>query len=341
MKHPGKIIVLIYLYAILHPHFLAANTGSILIWNAFTPPGQSEWKNLLLAIDHYLPEYRITNTQTVDPAVLKLELENIDTLLLPVTFTNSDADEDITLAETIRSFANVFENFVNNGGKLVLMGADDSVLRNLQLIDATYRGTKESPRLQASNLSHPLFEGVKTMEFEGSEDTYYYSLGSGSTDTQVLIKYQKYSVLAHRTLGAGHVILLGYDLETYDPLSAQIVTNALKKTLCLFSVRLTQSEEEYTIGQTVTAQIAFDYTCKDQIAAELRVWYSPEKGKYSAIVKMPFNVTLREGDSFVDTYTFLLGQETLIGGHEIGFTLLDLITGETIRADAIVFKVVR
>lgn len=317
MKRTFIFTILCYLFSLSAPAWAASR--ALLVWDAYHI---KYWGEIETIIDRNLPGYTASKTKTTDPTKLAEELVGIDAFIIPEQKPNDDEDE---MQAHLKALTNVFRTYVEQGGRIVLLGADDDLLPGFTLLDATFAGSKNQPKLIVSDLKSPLLEGVQSPVITGNEDTYYYTLNENS-ETISVIKYQQYTVEAIKRIGKGTIVLLGYEFEEYDSLSGRIAANAISREDCYFVLNLTglQLTQDYS---TIQASMEITSHCPTLNTIEIMAWYSPSMGLNLPVEDGHFEVDLYDGDSFTTKFTWNIDPTKLGNTHRIGVNVLHPITG--------------
>lgn len=128
--------------------------------------------------------------------------------------------------ELIRSYGKVLNQFVRQGGSVVLTGTHEfGALQQLGLFDLDY-GYYCKERSVGQTLSeHPVFQGVGT---DFSTEVYQYPLDISDPAFVTLAEVRGYPFMGYKQLGAGKVVYLGLEYYLDEPQSARLLTNVLR-----------------------------------------------------------------------------------------------------------------
>lgn len=204
---------------------------SILVYTQYadvTGIVNNEWYNTMGAInDTYGTNYYYTNL--TDYTNLATELPNYDILLIPEQENNNSAG----LTSIGTAWASTLTDFVTNGGIVVLMacfesgenGATSHIYNASGLMHINAINTASwGFNLNLVNTSDALARGVAStwsaadgsVTFDTTEHTSVVEDDGGDT------------LVVHKIIGQGHVVLLGFDLFTRDINYDQLLGNAIR-----------------------------------------------------------------------------------------------------------------
>jgi len=185
----------------------------------------TEWPNTLAALDSAYTSYNLTETTTTDPGTLADELVGKHVFLVPEQ--DSATTSDLETAGT--AFADVLDGFAVSGGTVIVTGEYSEwsgFLSATGLLDSDYQTVyymgEDLPVLQPS---HPLAEGLGAT-IVGMDATSAYSVGPEAT--VVVGDGSGNAIVAARQMGAGAVVVMGFDYYTWDASSATILANAVR-----------------------------------------------------------------------------------------------------------------
>ena len=194
----------------------------VVAWTAVTDTAQ-EYPNTLAALNAYYTSYNLTETTTTDPGQLEAVLEGRHVLLLPEPELSSTA----ALEAQGEAFADVLHDFVSAGGTVVALcewANYQGFLRAAGLMDATFVGPLGGTATVALP-SHPLATGLGATAAY-ADATGVYEVGPGVAT--VVEAGDGTAVVAARQLGAGAVVLIGYDYYEYNDDASRILANAVQ-----------------------------------------------------------------------------------------------------------------
>jgi hypothetical protein len=209
------------------PEWLASQARSsvqMLAWVRYTDYDQ-EYPNTLAAISQYFSDYAVTESSTLDPAVLAAELAGKDVLLLP----EPEEGTTVELEAAGAAFQTTLQGFVSSGGVVVATCewlAREGFMRSAALLDAQWVRDSSSGDLTVADAGHPLAAGLGST-VPGAISTASYVIGDADVQ-QVVIDSSGDPVVAARDIGTGHVVLIGYDYFYYNNDAARIIANAVQ-----------------------------------------------------------------------------------------------------------------
>ena len=212
-----------------------------------------EYQNTIAAINQYYTNYNLTEINTTIASSLATALVNKDVLLIAETETG--------LPSVYATFATVLQNFVTSGGTVIFCGADPTdaqCMFNTGLFSGSGLGSFGGGMVNVGP-SHPIMNGVSASPVSQNATFRYNITNTNKVD---LLTYLGNTVTCYRNLGAGKVILVGYDYfsNTNADASRQIA-NAVEwgATGSLPSwLRLTSSNGTVTPADTSVIGVTFD-----------------------------------------------------------------------------------
>ena len=185
-----------------------------------------EYPNTIAAIDRFTDAFRIVETSTEDPATLAAELVGEDILLIPEQIVNG-FDQGVV-------FADVLTDFVENGGIVLALAVQAGhMMRGAGLMDATTTGGLNGQTLSIVDAGHFLLAGVvPPVVAPGATNTW----ALGDPDAEVVLTQESNGapVVAVREVGAGGVLLLGFDYFQSNDNVDRIVANAVEGSVTFF-----------------------------------------------------------------------------------------------------------
>lgn len=205
---------------------------SILVYTEFadtiTAAPNSEFRNTLDSIKAtYGEKFRYDNL--TDYANLAVELPNYDVFLIP--------EQELLYAQNITDIVaawnGLLDEFVNNGGILIVMDC------------YTYSGLENGPTFQLLNatgiveITNPLAGSAWTNNLVNTSDALARGVSSSwsapdgsvyfeTTDCEVVVDDGTHAVVAHKIMGKGHIVLLGFDLFDRETNSDILLANAIR-----------------------------------------------------------------------------------------------------------------
>jgi PKD repeat protein len=190
----------------------------------------TEWPNTLAALDSAYSYYNLTETTTTDPGTLADQLVGKHVFLVPEQ--ENATTSDLETAGT--AFSDVLDNFVVSGGTVVVLmessyfdgtGDYEGFLNATGLMPVDYLQYNNYDTLSVVAPAHPLMSGVPST-FDGEDAFGTYEVGPQAT---VLVESSTGdAVVAARQIGAGAVVLVGFDFYAYNADIATILANAVR-----------------------------------------------------------------------------------------------------------------
>lgn len=202
-----------------------ADDTPVLVWTPFADADQ-ELVNTLAALAQYGEDYVTETCGSINPATLAAALDTHELLLIPEPEEASDA----LLHSLGGQLATTLQGFVAGGGTVVALCEWDGrqgLLTASGLITTTMVGAyyDDATAFDVALPDHPLAEGLGSTLASASA-TASYEIGSPGVDA-VVTDAAGHAVVAARDLGAGHVVLIGYDYFSYHDDAARLLANAL------------------------------------------------------------------------------------------------------------------
>jgi DNA-binding beta-propeller fold protein YncE len=206
------------------PEAFAHLTGdiNILAWTGYTDYYE-EYANTLNAIAQYAT-FSLVETTTEDPVTLGSLLVAADVFLVP--------EQEMTGYSTMFNmgiaWATVLQNFVTNGGTVVVLehcGQAYGVLVGSGLMDITFMYCDWNNWLEVVESGHPLVDDVPN-PFYGLNGTAFFS----ATDGETIVQRQGASEIsvAAKEMGNGRIALIGFDFYSYNDDMARLLANAVQ-----------------------------------------------------------------------------------------------------------------
>lgn len=157
------------------------------------------------------------------------------------------------VAEQVRAFGKVLNQFVKQGGVVIMTGTHEfSALQQLDLFDLDYGYYCKERSIGQTQPEHPLFQGVGA---EFSAEVYQYPLDISDPGFVTLADVRGYPFMGYKSLGTGKVIYLGLEYYFDEPQSARLLTNALRWAA---KPRVKRSEVVLYAGKGYQKPNAFD-----------------------------------------------------------------------------------
>jgi hypothetical protein len=201
---------------------------SILVYNEFTDKDQ-EFVNTMSAIEtYYNQEFHYENLTDYNKLDSKLSDHHI-LLILEQENTNSSITKKIG-----NEWATSLNNFVDSGGVVILtdfrntsindVGLTSHIYNNSGLMEISgFSASASSSTLYQENSSSALARGIST------EWTTTYSVSFTTTDyTYSIVDDGTNPVVAHKVMGKGHIVLLGFDMFETEGNCSTILANSIR-----------------------------------------------------------------------------------------------------------------
>ncbi|MFH6983574.1 Ig-like domain-containing protein [Marinoscillum luteum] len=194
----------------------------ILAWTTFVDMDQ-EYINTINAISQYYSDYQLSTTITTSAAELGNMLDTVDVFLIP---EQEDGGSLSYFYDLGVSWSEVIRSFVKGGGTIILCGDHESgeILNASGLMHMAYAANAYGNALTLEDSTHYLTAGV-TGHVTGQNATFVVSLSD--TLASNLISYSDYAAVAHRRIGRGDVVYIGYDYYAYNDNAARVISNAV------------------------------------------------------------------------------------------------------------------
>ena len=179
-----------------------------------------EYQHTLDAINQNFTGYNLTTINTTNASVLQASLVNKDIFLM--------TEPESGTPSVYSGFAPVLQNFVNNGGTIILCAAytpQSDCIFNTGLISGNYGGSYYGQTVNVVNTTTPLTAGVPS-SFQGPNATFAYNITN--SNKVKLIDVGGYDVVTYRQVGLGKVIFLAFDYYNYTNIESNIIANAMQ-----------------------------------------------------------------------------------------------------------------
>ncbi|MFW9788230.1 MAG: hypothetical protein ACFFE1_11180, partial [Candidatus Thorarchaeota archaeon] len=229
---------------------------SILVYNEYSDNlGGGEY-------DHTMGElqaeygYRLEFDNLTDYTSLDGMIADYDVLLIVEQELATYAEMD-TVASAWSSF---LPGWVDEGGVLICMdyytptvpgyGQTARILNSSSLMRTYNTTSRTSISVTITDSFDPLAFGVSA--YSGPDGTYSFDTPDGNP----VFSSSGQTVVAHRYLGLGHVVMLGFDLYAIDPNPVTILGNAVRLTrLAVFDYTHNQQANPYGILDTFSLEL--------------------------------------------------------------------------------------
>ncbi|NUM44933.1 MAG: carboxypeptidase regulatory-like domain-containing protein [Anaerolineales bacterium] len=195
---------------------------NILAWTTYTDYS-GEYQNTLNALAQYTT-FTLEETTTSDPVSLSWLLANTDVFLIP---EQEGADFNTMYALGL-AWADVLHDFVQAGGTLLVLDhcyQSPGLLIGAGLMEVDFYTCGGDWTLSVFEPTHPLAENLPSA-FMGGNGTGVYITPQSLNVIGAPI-WNNNPVVSARELGAGHLILMGFDFYSYNDEMAQVLANAI------------------------------------------------------------------------------------------------------------------
>ncbi|HUM69029.1 MAG TPA: hypothetical protein PLK31_09310 [Chloroflexota bacterium] len=194
---------------------------NILAWTLYTDY-YGEYTNALNAIAQHT-SYSLTETITTDPSLLAGLLQQADVFLVPEQENSSYS----TMYNLGQSWGDVLNNFLANGGTIVLMDHCNltiGLFEGAGLMDISFYDCWNNVSLDVVDPDHPVTQGLPA-SFVGMDGSAQYAATSGQT----LVAHQTngYINVAVDEIANGRIVLIGLDFYSYNDEMARLLANAV------------------------------------------------------------------------------------------------------------------
>ncbi len=249
----------------------------ILAWIPYTDLSR-EYPNTFAALDSHYPYYNVTDSTAVDASTLADELVGKDVFLAMEQETATSPDLEALGAE----FSDVLSEFVAAGGTVVVLMESsydaEGFLNATQLMSVDYLQYNNSGTLSVVVPDHPIMMGLGAT-LAGADAFGTYTLGPEAT---VLVEDAGGdAVVAVRQIGAGAVVLVGFDYWAYNSDIALILANAVQYPRATGDILLYEQNSVQQIGRQALDTLGYSYTPAGQ--SDFDAWLT---SKYWGLVVM-------------------------------------------------------
>lgn len=196
----------------------ANNTPSILSLNNNVDLSQ-EYVNTIDAINEYFTDYTISTINTTDGATLETALADADILLIPEQEFGNPFEAGSELVPVIN-------DYVNNGGYVILLGNDFTVVSDIQLfaIDNT-TGSLSSDQVTITMPDDPFVANANPTYNASNANIGYQFTDSNVITVAEVTNLPDFAILAYRDIGLGRAVYFGPDFFEYNDDEARIIAN--------------------------------------------------------------------------------------------------------------------
>lgn len=210
----------------------------------------TEYTNLINGINTYFTGYTLTTTSTTSALQLQADLVGKSVFIIPKISTNSISHWS--------SFSTVLQNFVLNGGTIIMTGNASSYNYATSaglLTISSFAGTYSSGNISVSSASDPIFNNVVL-----PISTTYYSYPKiiSNNDYTSLATLSGYEAIGYRTVGAGKILFVAFDYSYTNSNLDRIISNAVKNAITSSQssiANLSPKSSSVAINDTLSATI--------------------------------------------------------------------------------------
>ena len=182
-----------------------------------------EVENTMNAIKLYKSNVTFDTTKTISPVALASELAQADVFVVPEQEKISD------LSALGAVFASVLTTYVNSGGTIVVLdyftlSGATTFLNGTGLMTINIVSHSSSYTAVVNDASSPLVEGVPST-FTTMDGSNCHTSSNGVKIIREQLTGN--NIVTQRNLGAGRVIYMGWDFNSYNNPMARILSNAI------------------------------------------------------------------------------------------------------------------
>lgn len=225
-------------------------TNSMLIWTYGVNMNlNAEYERTKSAINYYYTNYIYDTTSTTSSSVLQSLLVGKKVLLMPSNSTG--------LSSVIASAASVIQNFVQNGGTVIVCGDDfGHSVENIGIFNAV-QSIAAFGNLNIINNSTPLSDSLPSI-FQASNATFCRTISNPNKITVVDFGSSN-DVVTYLPYGNGKAIFIAFNYETYYTTQARIIANAVNWAMNGLNNQLVPlpSSGSTLLGETDTVNLIF------------------------------------------------------------------------------------
>ncbi|MBI2258922.1 MAG: PKD domain-containing protein [Flavobacteriia bacterium] len=204
--------------------------------------------NMTEIIEDNFENPNITLTTTTSPTELENLLQNKDVVVFPYNQNYINYS----------SYANVIQNYLNNGGNIILCTSYSNREMQLGLFDYAYSYSIYYDYLNNQFPNDPLAEGLPNIFFSSTNTSF---LETYDPDFVNVITYynDNYPVVGHKPFGNGKVIYLGYDYLVQDTNNQKILFNAINYSLNSNNEWVSVSQSEGNVEQGMNQEVVLSF----------------------------------------------------------------------------------
>jgi len=177
-----------------------------------------EYQNTINAINAYYTNYNLTETLTTDTLVMQSLLANAQLLLIP--------EQETAVGTVNQQMANTIQNFVSNGGWVIICGTvDNTKVNDFGILNiSTSNGISTGTQVIVDALS-PLLNNT-TLPIVNTNATYL--KGFTNPGFNIITSYSGITAVGDLDYGSGKVIWISFDYYQYNSNSQKIIANAVE-----------------------------------------------------------------------------------------------------------------
>lgn len=181
-----------------------------------------EYPRTIASIEQYFTNYTINTTTTISASVLQPLLQNADVLLFP--------EQEYLFVTHYWDLASVVQNFINNGGTVIICGSANTLNRpfDLGLFTGNYVSAMNSGTATINDTSNFLVAGISGSTLSCAATTFRYNFTNA--DKFEIVSLGGYDIVTYRNIGAGKAIYIGFDYFAFNASTQQIIANAVESS---------------------------------------------------------------------------------------------------------------
>jgi len=192
--------------------------GSTMLALPFGSDIAGEFGNTVNAIDEYFTDYTLNTSWTTDAAQLEMDLEGNQLILFP----------EWENGFVIPQIAPAIQDFVSDGGSIIICGNNIDNIQNLGLLpNVSYGNVIYGGNIQVDDDNHPITQHLDGIGQINAPDQSYQINIYDPNFTTLMSSYGG-AVCGFTTYGQGLVIWIGFDYDETNPEINQIISNAVQ-----------------------------------------------------------------------------------------------------------------
>jgi PKD repeat protein len=178
----------------------------------------TRYPNMVTAITQNYPNATLTQHLYSTPSALSNALQNKKVLIFPAQFSGTNY---------YGQMATVVQNFVSNGGIVIVCGSYDFTtnIYDLGLFTGTYVNYTYYGTVNVLDTTNKITKQLP-LSINAQDYTIYQSISN--SDKVTLATYNNYDVVSYRNIGSGKAIFIGYDYYYDDINSQRLLSNSVK-----------------------------------------------------------------------------------------------------------------